>query len=152
MMCTDDVVKKARDDYESGGAFWAAELILALEDRSPHYAMAWAIASAKAIMTACSLPDLEQCNDWLDSLSESQSQNPDELNAMAYTIWYARQDDFGKAIVNLYRANAKWIDGNKQWYRTYLVTAMTFFGEIQLSCAMSENSIFSLFEEYLYKA
>jgi CII-binding regulator of phage lambda lysogenization HflD len=125
------ILEEAKKKYLEGQPYWAADLMVELENKQEGKSLEWAVECMTALVENTSSPNQAQLLTWLSDLllqSKEDSVEQSALRELSDRIWHDQRDLFHTAIAHLYAALAHLFEKNISRYRTSLVWAMDVMG------------------------
>jgi len=131
MNCNHKLIHDARMKHAEHQLYWAADLMVELEEESPGQALHWAIECMEALVYNSRPTEQEtliQLLTYLSRASKRHADSPSLLNK-AQEIWHKERDLLHTAVAHLYAALGYWSQKDIPWYRRSVVCALDVMGD-----------------------
>src|ERR1700722_11327869 len=128
------IIDQTQQNYISGDTYWAADLMVQLENDRQGKSLLWAIECVQAVVRTAIHDDLIENKKLLGYLADLSLQanadpNLQWLKERSLQIWYELRDIYHTAIAHLYDALAFLTEQNFSRYRGSVVAALYVIGD-----------------------
>lgn len=128
------MIQDARLKFDSGDPYWAADLMVKLEEHRRGRSLEWLLHCIRELLSH--IPDEDRpecellCNEF--ALLIKQAPAPTEVFAKGQSIWCAKRDILHTALGHLFAALAYYLSNDDRGYRTTIVRVARIIGGHQL--------------------